>query len=94
MTEWLKVAVLKTAVPQGTGGSNPSSSVFLHRCQFDGGAFFVSYWAIEVFWALGLFFRKCFDAGFGLAYIGAIIRSDGQTGEESLWIAAKLLVKV
>ncbi len=27
VTEWLKVAVLKTAVPKGTGGSNPSSSV-------------------------------------------------------------------
>jgi hypothetical protein len=27
VTEWFKVAVLKTAVPQGTGGSNPSSSV-------------------------------------------------------------------
>ena len=26
VTEWLKVAVLKTVVPQGTGGSNPSSS--------------------------------------------------------------------
>ena len=26
VTEWLKVAVLKTAVPKGTGGSNPSPS--------------------------------------------------------------------
>jgi hypothetical protein len=27
VTEWLKVTVLKTVVPQGTVGSNPSSSV-------------------------------------------------------------------
>ena len=26
VAEWLKAAVLKTVVPQGTGGSNPSSS--------------------------------------------------------------------
>ena len=26
MAEWFKAAVLKTAVPKGTGGSNPSSS--------------------------------------------------------------------
>lgn len=28
VTEWPKVAVLKTAVPQGTGGSNPSLSEY------------------------------------------------------------------
>ena len=27
MAEWLKAAVLKTVVPKGTGGSNPSPSV-------------------------------------------------------------------
>ncbi len=26
VSEWFKEAVLKTVVPQGTGGSNPSSS--------------------------------------------------------------------
>ena len=26
VAEWFKAAVLKTAVPKGTGGSNPSSS--------------------------------------------------------------------
>ena len=28
MAEWLNAPVLKTDVPQGTGGSNPSRSVF------------------------------------------------------------------
>ena len=31
MAEWLKATVLKTVVPQGTGGSNPSSSVPARR---------------------------------------------------------------
>ena len=29
MVEWFKAAVLKTAVPQGTEGSNPSFSAIL-----------------------------------------------------------------
>ena len=31
VAEWSKAAVLKTAVPQGTVGSNPSSSAALRR---------------------------------------------------------------
>lgn len=31
MAEWPKAAVLKTAVPQGTGGSNPSFSAILKK---------------------------------------------------------------
>ena len=31
MAEWSNAAVLKTVVPQGTGGSNPSRSVFWKR---------------------------------------------------------------
>ena len=42
MTEWLKVAVLKTAVPSGTGGSNPSSSVVKTSLPIkDSGVFFL-----------------------------------------------------
>ena len=34
MAEWLKAAVLKTVVPQGTVGSNPTSSaIFLSGCR-------------------------------------------------------------
>ncbi len=33
VAEWFKAAVLKTVVPQGTGGSNPSSSASLARRQ-------------------------------------------------------------
>ncbi len=32
VAEWFKAAVLKTAVPKGTGGSNPSLSVTVNRC--------------------------------------------------------------
>ncbi len=38
MTEWLKVAVLKTARAQALGGSNPSPSAKLNRPGFDGGS--------------------------------------------------------
>ena len=31
LTEWTKVPVLKTGVPQGTGGSNPSPSAISYR---------------------------------------------------------------
>jgi hypothetical protein len=31
VAEWFKAAVLKTVVPQGTGGSNPSSSASFPR---------------------------------------------------------------
>tara|TARA_B100002051_G_scaffold273958_1_gene313909 strand:- start:404 stop:829 length:426 start_codon:yes stop_codon:yes gene_type:complete len=31
VAEWSNAAVLKTVVPQGTGGSNPSSSAYLHH---------------------------------------------------------------
>ena len=33
MSEWLKEAVLKTVVPQGTGGSNPPCSEMVKKCQ-------------------------------------------------------------
>ncbi|GEM_PF-716633 len=35
MAEWSKAAVLKTAVPQGTGGSNPSSSAAVRPAHRD-----------------------------------------------------------
>jgi hypothetical protein len=31
MAEWSNAAVLKTVVPKGTGGSNPSLSAFARR---------------------------------------------------------------
>ena len=33
VAEWTKAAVLKTAVPQGTGGSNPSPSASFNPAQ-------------------------------------------------------------
>ncbi len=41
MAEWLKAAVLKTVVPSGTGGSNPSLSA--NRFQFLESVFFIAF---------------------------------------------------
>ena len=46
MAEWSKAAVLKTAVPSGTGGSNPSSSAKIKRSLY-GAVFILMY---ERFW--------------------------------------------
>ena len=39
MAEWSNAAVLKTVVPQGTGGSNPSFSATLKKAPTKVGAF-------------------------------------------------------
>ena len=58
VTEWLKVAVLKTVVPQGTGGSNPSSSVLLTPLSVnDGGVFFV-FRRAKIGFEMALFFPR------------------------------------
>ena len=40
MAEWSNAAVLKTVVPQGTGGSNPSSSAFIQALPIVNSDFF------------------------------------------------------
>ena len=51
MAEWSNAAVLKTVVPRGTGGSNPSSSASLGRVKPLGFTLFVEYRARNLFQA-------------------------------------------
>jgi hypothetical protein len=41
MAEWSNAAVLKTVVPQGTGGSNPSSSAQTPKSPIERSGFFI-----------------------------------------------------
>ena len=55
MAEWSIAAVLKTAVPQGTGGSNPSLSA---ETQAERPGFFISMYFYGVCSGAGLFFVR------------------------------------